>query len=129
MQKNKRDKNYLALYLSTKLCIAIQNLSKGVNVVSSGSPSRIRIVLLISFGITTRPRSSILLTIPVAFIFTKISLLYKFVLLVSVKQADLYFDNLLFNPHSRADTNMAHFNRVRKPNRTIFPDNIIIIAT
>ncbi len=33
----------------------------------SGSPSRIRRVLLISFGMTTRPRSSILLTIPVAF--------------------------------------------------------------
>ena len=31
-------------------------------------PSRKRNVLRISFGITTRPRSSILLTIPVAFI-------------------------------------------------------------
>ena len=39
-------------------------------------------------------RASIFLTIPVAFIYTKISLLYKFVLLVSVKQGDLY---LLFN--------------------------------
>ena len=38
------------------------------NKVQSGSPSRILIVLLISFGITTRPRSSIRLTIPVAFI-------------------------------------------------------------
>ena len=36
--------------------------------ISSGSPSRILIVLLISFGITTRPKSSILRTIPVAFI-------------------------------------------------------------
>ena len=36
--------------------------------ISSGSPSRIRRVRRISFGITTRPRSSILLTIPVAFI-------------------------------------------------------------
>lgn len=42
-----------------------------VNVISSGSPSRMRMVLLISFGITTRPRSSILLTIPVAFIYIK----------------------------------------------------------
>lgn len=41
----------------------------GVNVVSDGSPSRMRIVLLISLGITTLPKSSILLTIPVAFIF------------------------------------------------------------
>ena len=56
------------LYLSATLCIAKQNLSNGVNVVSRGSPSRIRIVLLISLGITTLPKSSILRTIPVAFI-------------------------------------------------------------
>ena len=49
-------------------CIAKQNRSIGVNELSGGSPSRIRIVRRISFGITTRPRSSILLTIPVAFI-------------------------------------------------------------
>ena len=36
--------------------------------ISRGSLSLIRSVLLISFGITTRPKSSILLTIPVAFI-------------------------------------------------------------
>lgn len=38
---NSRVKNHSAvlLYLSTTLCIAIQNLSKGVNVVSDGSPS------------------------------------------------------------------------------------------
>ncbi len=45
------------------------NLCIGVNVVRSGSPSRIRMVRRISFGMTTRPRSSILLTIPVAFIY------------------------------------------------------------
>ena len=33
---------------------------------------------------------------PVAFIYTKISLLYKFVLLVSVKQGSLYRGTLLF---------------------------------
>ena len=42
-------------------------------------------------------RASILLTIPVAFIY-KISLLYKFVLLVSVKQGDLYLQ-LIFEKH------------------------------
>ena len=57
------------LYLCTTLCIAIQNLSKGVNVVSSESPSRILRVLLISLGITIRPKSSTLLTMPVAFIY------------------------------------------------------------
>ena len=36
--------------------------------ISSGSPSLMRIVRRISFGMTTRPRSSILLTMPVAFI-------------------------------------------------------------
>lgn len=41
-----------------------------VNVISNGSPSRIRIVRRISLGITTRPRSSMRRTIPVAFIYT-----------------------------------------------------------
>ena len=41
----------------------------GVHVISNGSPSRIRRVRRISFGMTIRPRSSTLLTIPVAFIY------------------------------------------------------------
>ena len=45
-----------------------QNFSHRVNDVCNGSPSRIRIVRRISFGITTLPRSSMRLTIPVAFI-------------------------------------------------------------
>ena len=49
--------------------IAYKNRVTGVNDVSVGSPSRILIVRLISLGITTLPRSSILLTIPVAFIY------------------------------------------------------------
>lgn len=40
-----------------------------VNVIQSGSPSRIRNVRRISLGTTMRPRSSILRTIPVAFIY------------------------------------------------------------
>ena len=59
----------LLLYLSTILCIAQQNLSIGVNVVCKGSPSRMRRVLLISLGITIRPRSSTRRTMPVAFIY------------------------------------------------------------
>ena len=47
----------------------MQNLSIGVNVVYEGSPSRILKVLLISLGMTIRPKSSTLLTIPVAFIY------------------------------------------------------------
>ena len=39
------------------------------NVINNGSPSRIRMVRRISLGMTTRPRSSIRLTIPVAFIY------------------------------------------------------------
>ena len=45
-----------------------RNFSDTVNDVCKGSPSRIRMVRRISLGITTLPRSSILLTIPVAFI-------------------------------------------------------------
>ena len=48
--------------------IPAQNLSHCSNVISNGSPSRIRIVRLISLGMTTRPRSSMRRTIPVAFI-------------------------------------------------------------
>ena len=48
--------------------IAAQQESNRVHVVNNGSPSRIRMVRRISLGITTLPRSSILLTIPVAFI-------------------------------------------------------------
>lgn len=52
-----------------KSSIAKQNCSHRVNVVCDGSPSRIRMVRRISLGITTLPRSSIRLTIPVAFIY------------------------------------------------------------
>jgi hypothetical protein len=91
----KRDRRVLLLrfcyllYLSTKLCITTQNLSKSVNVVSRGSPSRMRIVRRISLGITTLPKSSILLTIPVAFIYIYL-LILQITLLVSVKGRRLY---------------------------------------
>ena len=45
----------------------------GVNLISVGSPSRMRMVRRISFGMTTRPRSSMRRTIPVAFIFILLS--------------------------------------------------------
>lgn len=45
-----------------------QNTSHRVNDVCNGSPSRIRRVLLISFGMTILPRSSTRRTMPVAFI-------------------------------------------------------------
>ena len=48
--------------------IAREKISHGANVVNKGSPSRIRMVRRISLGMTTRPRSSIRRTIPVAFI-------------------------------------------------------------
>ena len=41
--------------------------SHGANVICDGSPSRMRMVRRISLGMTTRPRSSIRRTIPVAF--------------------------------------------------------------
>ena len=66
VKRKKRGEFHLAFPLSIKLCIAKQNLSSGVNVVSKGSPSRIFKVRRISLGITIRPRSSTRLTIPVA---------------------------------------------------------------
>ena len=64
-----RGEIHLAFALSIMLCIAIQNLSIGVNVVSKGSPSRMRKVRRISLGMTILPKSSTRLTIPVAFIY------------------------------------------------------------
>ena len=64
---------FVAMYYShpcrlAKSLMAKQNCSHRANVICDGSPSRIRIVRRISFGITTLPRSSMRLTIPVAFI-------------------------------------------------------------
>ena len=54
--------------LLAKSNIEKQNFSHRVNDVCNGSPSRILRVLLISFGMTIRPRSSTRRTMPVAFI-------------------------------------------------------------
>ena len=68
INKNNGVKYHSVVILCARLCIAIQNLSIGVNVVSKGSLSLILRVLLISLGITIRPRSSTRRTIPVSFI-------------------------------------------------------------
>ena len=54
--------------LLAKSNIEKQNTSHRVNDVCNGSPSRMRSVLLISFGMTILPKSSTRLTMPVAFI-------------------------------------------------------------
>ena len=54
--------NRSAIFIKAK-----QKRSIRVNPISDGSPSRIRRVRRISLGITTRPSSSILRTMPVAF--------------------------------------------------------------
>lgn len=54
--------------LLAKSPIAKQNCSHRANVINNGSPSRIRMVRRISLGMTTRPKSSMRRTIPVAFI-------------------------------------------------------------
>ena len=51
-----------------KSLMAKQNCSHRANVICDGSPSRMRRVRRISFGMTTRPRSSMRRTMPVAFI-------------------------------------------------------------
>ncbi len=75
------------------------------NVVCDGSPSRMRRVRRISLGMTTLPRSSILLTMPVAFIYQNLlfsqgrcivpTIFLQITPLVSVKQETLYRANLL----------------------------------
>ena len=59
---------YFHPFRFAKSSIAKQNVSHCVNAVCNGSPSRIRRVLRISFGMTILPRSSTRLTMPVAFI-------------------------------------------------------------
>ena len=75
-------------HLFDKANIAKQNFSHCSNVICDGSPSRIRMVRRISLGITTRPRSSMRRTIPVAFIY-KNSLLHIIVRLLFVKSSVL----------------------------------------
>ena len=62
---------HFPMYRSFADSSPIQNTKSCVNVFSEGSPSRKRMVLHISFGMETRPKSSILRTIPVAFISLK----------------------------------------------------------
>ena len=75
-------------HLFDRSSMAKQNLSHRANVICDGSPSRIRMVRRISLGITTRPRSSMRRTIPVAFIY-KNSLLHIIVRLLFVKSSVL----------------------------------------
>ena len=56
-------------HLFDRSSIAKQNLSHRANVICDWSPSRILMTRRISFGMTTRPKSSIRLTMPVAFIY------------------------------------------------------------
>ena len=60
---------YFHPFRLAKSSIAAQNLSHGANVICDGSPSRMRRVRRISLGITTRPSSSMRLTMPVALTF------------------------------------------------------------
>ena len=114
----KRGEIHLACFLSTTLCIAQQNLSKGVNVVSKGSPLRMRIVLRISFGMTTRPRSSILITIPVAFIYSFL-LKLQIVLLVFVKKRGTILRELTFEKKCAIIKKNAKENTYEKNPRNI----------
>lgn len=66
--------------------IAKQNLSHRANVICDGSPSRIRRVRRISFGMTIRPRSSMRLTMPVAFIYCSSTLCVRNHIAIVCKQ-------------------------------------------
>ena len=72
-----RELNYASLtpIRSEKFSMAKQKRSNGVNPIRDGSPSRILKVRRISLGMTTRPSSSIRLTMPVALTVVRASLL------------------------------------------------------
>ena len=76
-------------HLFDRSSMAKQNLSHRANVICDGSPSRIRMVRRISLGITTRPRSSMRRTIPVAFIYKFPPVKADFSLVVSAVAAVL----------------------------------------
>jgi len=90
INRNNGVKYHSVIILCARLCIAQRNPSIGVNVVSKGSPSRMRMVRRISLGITTRPRLSMRRTIPVAFIYE--SLLVLSCLVIVCKERRIILD-------------------------------------
>ena len=73
-------------------------MSIGVNVVSRGSPSRIRIVRRISLGITTLPRSLRRRTIPVAVPdFFQLCLSLRLVVFSLTNRGIYIFDRVCYN--------------------------------
>ena len=75
-----------SLHLFDRSSMAKQNLSHRANVICDGSPSRIRRVRRISFGMTIRPRSSMRLTMPVAFIYCSSTLCVRNHIAIVCKQ-------------------------------------------
>ena len=75
--------------------MAAQKRSHGYNVFNKGSPSRMRMVRRISLGMTTRPRSSMRLTMPVAFIYFSSCLYFFLQELVSAVALNLCVDHYL----------------------------------
>ena len=73
-------------HLFDRSSMAKQNLSHRANVICDGSPSRIRRVRRISFGMTIRPRSSMRLTMPVAFIYCSSTLCVRNHIAIVCKQ-------------------------------------------
>ena len=74
---------------------AIQNFSHCVNVINDGSPSRIRRVRRISLGMTTRPRSSMRRTMPVAFIFKNLPLVHELYMGIVCRKREIMQRQLL----------------------------------
>ena len=94
------------------LCIAQQKRSIGVNVVREGSPSRMRRVLLISLGMVLLPKSSTLLTMPVAFIVLQCgtahrpfpTIIFQFAPLIVSSRTPRHSRGLLFTAKKRFRT-------------------------
>lgn len=79
-------------HLFDRSSMAKQNLSHRANVICDGSPSRMRMVRRISLGMTTLPRSSMRLTIPVAFMLSNLSC-YETLEVLSAPRKHLYWKN------------------------------------
>ena len=107
-----RDDYHLAVTLFAKQHIATQNKSNNVNVVREGSASRMWRVLLISLGITIRPRSSTRLTMPVAFIVLQCgtahrpfpTIIFQFAPLIVSSRTPRHSRGLLFTAKKRFRT-------------------------
>ena len=123
-------------HLFDRSSMAKQNLSHRANVICDGSPSRIRRVRRISFGMTIRPRSSMRLTMPVAFIYCSSTLCVRNHIAIVCKQwgimriegnkADGSLQIAHCDPHMRITGCIYEVSRLHRLTTSTFTDTIIL---